>query len=373
MIPRLFDKAEMAFTGGGLGALADATRCVVTEELNKSFELEMDYPITGKLFKYLQLENIIFAIPAEGEEPQPFRIYYIEKRINGIVTVHAEHIVYILTKAVTAPISGRMTPQELVSAINMWTYPHTDILIMTTMQQVAARLVEWKDPRTTWSCLVGAEDSIVHIFSDGWSGGEWKFDKWSATLMESRGAQTDFSVNYGREMTDFENSNDLTNVYTAVMPYWHDKDGNTRRLSDLGQYDDIVESEFTPLYNTTFIAPVDLTEFFDENLTSAQLAKRMQEQAIRNIMDNLAFHVKENTRIEFVPLYQTGEYKDIPLSHANLGDIITVNYRQIDFGSSAKVVRTEYDVLKGRYISIDIGANREDFVQVIYKIAKRSK
>ena len=373
MIPRLYDKTAQVFTNGGIGPLSEAISCTVVEELNKSFELELKYPANGKWINSLKNEYIIFAKPADGESPQPFRIYSIEKTINGIIDVKAEHLAYALTKAVTAPITGKMTVQGVISAINQNTHPATDILITTTISDATQRRIEWTEPRSTWACMLGAEDSIIHIFSDGYSGGEWKFDTWNATLMPARGSRKSYIIDYGRDLTGLDNTEDMTDVYTAVFPYWKDKDGNTQKLSDLGQYDDVYESDFVPLYVYPRIVPLDLSEFYDESLTDAELAAVMQEQSRINILDNYSFHVSENTRIEFVPLWMTGEYKDLPIQHIQLGDTIEVNYRKIGYGDYAKVVRTEYDTLKEMYISIDVGANREDFTQLIYKIAKRSK
>ena len=42
----LFDQNEEAFTSNGLGALPDATSCIVTEERNGEYEVEMEYPLT---------------------------------------------------------------------------------------------------------------------------------------------------------------------------------------------------------------------------------------------------------------------------------------------------------------------------------------
>ena len=92
MKPILYEQTETAFTSQGIGVLADALKCVVTEELNNVFDLEMTYPVTGVLFKSLTLRRIIKAKPNQTDNPQPFRIYKITKPMNGSVTVLAHHI-----------------------------------------------------------------------------------------------------------------------------------------------------------------------------------------------------------------------------------------------------------------------------------------
>lgn len=55
----LHDEDEYVFTTQGLGSLYEASACEVVEELNGEFELEMDYPVTGKRYSDLALRKII--------------------------------------------------------------------------------------------------------------------------------------------------------------------------------------------------------------------------------------------------------------------------------------------------------------------------
>lgn len=47
MIPCLYASMETKFDNNGIGKMADAHSCVVTEKRNGSFELEMVYPADG--------------------------------------------------------------------------------------------------------------------------------------------------------------------------------------------------------------------------------------------------------------------------------------------------------------------------------------
>ena len=47
MIPCLYASTEAKFDHNGIGKLADAQSCIVTEKRNGSFELEMVYPADG--------------------------------------------------------------------------------------------------------------------------------------------------------------------------------------------------------------------------------------------------------------------------------------------------------------------------------------
>ena len=76
----LFEENETLFQNLGLGLLRDARSCVVKETLNDSFELELQYPITGSNFSKITLNRIILCPPNPYSEPQPFRIDSISKK-----------------------------------------------------------------------------------------------------------------------------------------------------------------------------------------------------------------------------------------------------------------------------------------------------
>ena len=106
MTPLLFAPNTTIFNTNGIGALADAVSCIVTEERNGMFELEMQYPITGLHYSEIALSSIILAVPGDGRDKQPFRIYKVTKPLNGIVTVYAQHISYQLSHIPCMPFSA---------------------------------------------------------------------------------------------------------------------------------------------------------------------------------------------------------------------------------------------------------------------------
>ena len=74
MIPILFDSNETTFTGNGLGRLADVASCEVTEARNGIFELELSYPVDGRLFTSLTAGRYIYTTHDNSRKPQPFTI-----------------------------------------------------------------------------------------------------------------------------------------------------------------------------------------------------------------------------------------------------------------------------------------------------------
>ena len=105
MIPCLYASMEKKFDNNGIGKMADAHSCVVTEKRNGSFELEMVYPADGIHADQLEEGNIILAKPSDTGRSQPFRIYKIATPIDGKLTVKARHISYQLNFITVSPFA----------------------------------------------------------------------------------------------------------------------------------------------------------------------------------------------------------------------------------------------------------------------------
>lgn len=61
MIPCLYSSTEMKFNHNGIGKLADAQSCTVTEKRNGSYELKLVCPADGIHAEMLEEGNIILA------------------------------------------------------------------------------------------------------------------------------------------------------------------------------------------------------------------------------------------------------------------------------------------------------------------------
>ena len=85
MIPILFSATESYFTSNGLGRLSDAISCIVTEERNGIYELEMVYPETGVHASEIDMNMFIYAKPSVYGTEQIFRIYKITKPLNSLI------------------------------------------------------------------------------------------------------------------------------------------------------------------------------------------------------------------------------------------------------------------------------------------------
>ena len=364
MIPILFPAGTTDFTTNGLGRLADATDCIVTEERNGAYELTLTYPVTGIHFADITHSRIIYAQPADGKANQPFEIYFIGKPLNGITEIRAQHISYRLSFIPVSPFSANDVTGALAGLKN-YAAETCPFSFSTDKSTLANFRVD--TPSSIRSLLGGQQGSILDVY-----GGEWEFDMYSVKLHGDRGEDRKITLRYGKNITDIRQEESIANTYTGVMPYWKgmpaaEESGESTEESTASETivmltEKVLHHESAANYPFQRTIPLDLSSKFESQPTEEQL-----RTAARSYMNSNGIGVPSiSINVSFVPLWQTEEYKDIAsLERVNLCDTVSVEFVKLRISAKAKVVKTEYDVLKERYKSIEIGDARSNFVQAV--------
>lgn len=339
MIPVLYEGTETAFTSNGLGRLSDAISCKVVEERNATYELEMTYPVSGIHFQDIQEGRIILAQPHDGGLTEPFEIYRIEKPLNGICTIKAEHISYRLNDIVVMPFNAG-TLQEAFASIPAYSATTNPFSFTTDIVSTVDYSID--TPMSVRGMLGGQGGSILDVYGQG----DYEFSRWDVILHQDRGADNGVTLRYGKNITDIKNVIDMTNVYTGIVPYWTDGE-NTVVLPEK-----VVLSEHTSDFPFYIIKPVDFSSEYEEQPTVAQLRAKAESYVARNE----GWKLKNNITVSFVALWNTEEYKQIAaLERVQMCDVVHVKYAPLGIDFSTKVVKTDYDVLLERYNSITLG------------------
>lgn len=351
---RLYDASESVFASTGLGSLSDAISCMVEEELNGTFELEMRYPIYGRKYEDILFRNFVYAKPNPYSNPQPFRIYGITKPMDGVVTVNAAHISYDLADITVAPFSATsvvsaFTNMKAAADINcpfeFWTDKTTAVDMVTRI------------PLNMRSILGGIEGSILDTYR-----GEYEFDGYTIKLWNNRGVDRGVSIRYGKNLTSLKQEENISEVFTAVRPYWY------REVSETGSEDGglvelpekIISIEGTSDYIK--ILPLDLTNEFDHKPTVVELREATEEY----INTHDVGVPKVSLDVSFANLADSDEYANVAvLERVSLGDTVDVEFPKLGVMSTAKVIKTKYDVLSGKYESIELGSEKANLVTSI--------
>lgn len=358
MIPVLYEHDAAEFKSFGIGSLKDCISCTVTEERNGAYELEMRYPITGKLYSEIRHERIILAKPNELSNPQPFRIYAISKPIDGIVTCHAAHISYDLADC---PIPGVEVGGNAASALSALlgasVVPHgfTGWSDISTSNEIHI-----KEPCSVRSCLAGKEGSILDIW-----GGEYEFDLFAVKLHAARGRDNGVTIEYGKNLTDINQEESIASTYTAVYPYAKYKPDGAEEDVIVTIPDKIVAAPSHLQHQKIMIRDFSGDFAEGEDITPEAL----QNKAEAYVQNNKIGIPAVNITLSFAQLWQSPEYRDKQLfERVSLCDTVSVRFVELGVDAKAKVIKTVYDSIAENYISIELGDAKSDFVDTVASI-----
>jgi len=359
MIPILFNATETAFTSNGIGRLVDAIECTVTEERNGEYELFLQYPVTGRYFKQLAYSKIIGAIPADGKALQPFRIYRIDKPISGKCDIYAEHISYQLSFIPVMPFTlQNSNVGAALNALKTYSAESNPFSIWTDKTTTGSYTVT--EPQSFRALLGGVSGSILDVFGTG----EYEFDKYTVKLHAARGNDNGVVIRYGKNLVDVDQDENIENTITGICPFW--KDSETGAVVTLPEK--VLWSDNASNYPYKRTRVVDFTERFEDEPTEAQLRAAGQSY----IQNNNIGVPRVSLAVEFVPLWQVsgaGMEDYHSLERVNLCDTITVIFERLGVSAKAKVIKTVYNVLKGRYDSLEIGDARVTLDDIITNTA----
>ena len=346
---RLFESTATSFQTNGLGGLSEALKCEVVEERNGSFELEMEYHISGRRYSDLKLRRIIVAKPTPYSEPQPFRIYDISKPINGLVTIKAEHISYDMSGYPVSPFSVSDVKAAISNTQSNAIVSHP--FKLSTDMSASGEFTILK-PVSMRSLLGGSSESILESYGGD---GEYEFNGFNVILHQNRGTNRGVTIRYGKNMTDLKQEESCSNVYTAVYPFWYSDEWGMIELPEK-------TLKTAGTYDYTRILPLDLSnewensyEWDDQYPSEDEIRELAQNYVDKN---NIGVPIVSLT-VSFEQLSQTKEYEMMALLETvRLCDTVNVEFPLLGVSATSKCIKTTYNAITNKYISIELGESQ---------------
>lgn len=341
MKPVLYASTETAFTTLGIGVLADAISCYVTEERNGSYELEMVYPVTGQYADQIQSRSLILAKPNFTDNPQPFRVYKIRKSMSGAtITVNAEHISYDLTGYTTSPFVAGDIQAALSGLVSHCITNDCPWTLQSTRATVANFSPD--EPGSIRSWMGGRRGSLLDVY-----GGEWHYDMFTASLETNRGTNNGARILYGKNLITLEQEEECSNLYSHAYPFYKSADGT------------IITGSLVTVASVSYtrVLVLDFTEEYadaENPPTSAELTTRAAAYVAAN---NLSVP-KVNIKLDFAQL------QDIP-ERVDLCDLVTVYFERFGISAFAECIKATWDVLMDRYSAIELGDMKDTLADTI--------
>lgn len=327
----------------GLGRL-NAMSCVVTEERNGIYEAELTVFIDDEHFSSLSVGSVLKLMTNEGL--QIFRVYQITKPINGVCSVYAHHITYDLAKAPVMPFTATGATNVVNGLVSHMASTYEFTMITDIVN--ALSVFTLTEPKYFRECLGGYQGSILDVF-----GGEYEWDNTTVKLLAHRGSDNGVQIRYGKNLTDIQQETNIESMYDAVIGYATVNDTTTTGTVQM------ITQVSSP---KTMI--VDFSDEFDDDETVT--VEKLNTLALDYIQTHNMTAPKVSIDVSFVALASTDQYKDIaPLEHVKLCDTVHVLFEKLGVNASAKVIKTTYDSLNERLLSVEIGDAKSTMTDVI--------
>lgn len=325
----------------GLGVLSDCISCTVEQERNGIYELEMEYPMSGKHATDLAQRRIIKAKPNFTDDPQLFRIDRIGKVMNGTFTVYAKHISYDLSGyEITSGTAG-----SAVAACALLQSAASGYSI-TTDKSVTANF-KITEPSSVRSWFGGKSGSFLDVFGTS----EIKYNNFSVQFLLHAGQDRGVTIRYGKNLLELSQEMDSSNLCTHVRAFYKDEDGNITIGSK-------VATGLSLDVERCLI--IDCSSDFEEPPTVQQLT----DKATAYVNGNNLTVPSNNITLDFV---QSGELEN----RVDLCDTVNVYYEALGITrAQVKCIRTKYDVIREKYIETEFGDAKTDIADSIIATSK---
>lgn len=364
MIPRIYDNSFTTYESNGLGLLVDAISCQVEEESNGDFELTLVYPSDGSFFYALKQDNLIKADASDSLKGQLFRIDTISKPLNGQVTVYAKHISFDLAKnSLNKDVAEKNIKCENAGKHMLQS---SDADSRFTIESNIEMLGNYSMDRKTdcLSAIAGTRGSLIDTFGNG---PKLLRDNFTISVLNRRGKDDNTLIAYKKNITGFTLEEDYSEIINIIKPYATvtDEEGNESSIyiDEIGvktsRYveGDIIKSQW-----------IDFSDKFDEDETPTK--EKLKNLAEKYFNDNSCDLPKMTYKIEFQPLSQTEEYKEdglYELEHIGMDDSVYIANSKYKIRDQARVIKTTYNVLADKYISIELGDPKTTLGSIINK------
>ena len=356
----VYDFKAQEFSNDGLGTVTPSS-CVVSEEINGAFELELTHPIDsfGK-WKRLQKNNIIRANTHRG--PQVFRIYRVVKNVvDGTIKVNARHIFYDLLANFVEDVRptdkiGAEAGQQILSGCQYLT-PFTfssDITHTATAYYLRQSPVQ---------AFLGDTDQA---FISRW-GGEIVRDNFSIAVNTRLGSDNGVRIAYGKNMAGLEFQEDASGVATRILPTALTEDNQILLVPE--KY---IDSPRIAEYPFPIVSMLDTGFQVGKEVDGAVPYPTVNScyEAMREFVANQylagADIPKLSLSVDFVDWKDiTGYEKYRSLMTVNLGDDVTVDYEPFSVSVKLRVCAVSYNCLTDRFETLTVGEKRISVVNSI--------
>lgn len=354
MKPVLYSPTDTDFTAGGIGILSDCKKCLVTEEANGSYTVELSFPINAKFSS--QLEDHNYQIKCKPNATDDFHIFYIYNHYKDMAT----GLLYVYGKSRTMKLGNRAvkkfeferaTCQEAMKYLEKSMDQPSDIRLFSDITRVGSTSIEVSNPL---KCIKGIDGSLNQIF-----GGEMKHEPFKLSLLNRRGRDHVTTFRYRKNLTGLKVETNFDGLLTRIFPYAdvQNNEGETERIFgnpvdslNINKYDGEIYSEY-----------VQFTE--DQGVTDQKSLNEVAKKYFSSMNPNCD---QPNISIEL----NIRKMEDTALAkrfkkfrEVGLFDTFDIFHERFKINITAQITKVIYDSLNERVESLEAGDTQYTFFE----------
>ena len=333
--------------------LDEVLECLVTEEQNSIFELEMTYSIYSSNFSNLKNNRVLKVKASDELGEQLFRIYYISNEVNGKIYIKAQHITYdLIDNFIEGLTCTKSTCEQSFQAmLNKCQFEHkfngySDIEHTSTYNINRCNALE---------AILGMKGSLLDTYGNG---AKLKRDNYNIYLNKVRGSNNGVTIEYSKNIIGYKREIDETGLITCIYPF-------AKVQRELGEEDNVTTIEETIVLPERFINSKYINNYPHPKILAVDYSEKevkdiesLRTQANKYFSETKKDIPNINYKVEFIYLHQTLEYEELNLKAleiVGMGDVVTVIDERIGMNVEANVIKTVFNPLLNRYESIELG------------------
>ncbi|THE11757.1 hypothetical protein E1H99_08165 [Enterococcus hirae] len=354
MRPVLYSPTDKDFTAGGIGILSDCKKCLVIEEANGSYTVELSFPINAKFSS--QLEDHNYQIKCKPNATDDFHIFYIYNHYKDMAT----GLLYVYGKSRTMKLGNRAvkklefersTCQEAMKYLEKSMDQPSDIRLFSDITRVGSTSIEVSNPL---KCIKGIDGSINQIF-----GGEMKHEPFKLSLLNRRGRDHVTTFRYRKNLTGLKVETNFDGLLTRIFPYAdvQNNEGETERIfgnpvdsPNINKYDGEIYSEYVQ-----FTEDQGVTDQKSLNEVSKKFFNSMNPNSDQpNISIELNIRKMEDTVLS----KRFQKFREV-----GLFDTFDIFHERFKINITAQITKVVYDALSERVESLEAGDTKYTFFE----------
>ena len=389
MMPLILDNTlpltDLMNDSGKVISYGDPIQCVsatVHEERNGAYYADLIVPINSRYFSKIELNGLVTILTPNLERNavtnyyvypiQCFRIVKISKPINGLVSIHCNHISYDLNY-LPGPVGQYSMYDSEAALLGVVRHQETGVTnvfdAISNFNIVRDYSTEYMEPGTIRSYIGGQEGSLMDVYHAP-NLGEFEWSNLLVMWWNQRGEDRGSQIVYGEDLIDFNLDEELTFIPNAVVGCATYDDGT----GDFGEH--IYYNEASDVKKKSGVASDNVRVMyvdFSDQFTKSDYprydpdAGNRRKTKLNTLAQNYVnTKMASGSEIDFNLKINFADLKTTTLdNNIHLCDTIRIIHPKYNFDAKAKVIAYDYDALNEKYISIEVGQPKLLFENVL--------